>query len=125
MAGSGRAISDIIALPQYQILCPTSGCRPMDGMVPGGRNVPDVSLEADPLTGVAVVLNADKSIGPRVVAAFGGTSVAGPEMAAQWALLLGVCKAKPTGFCGSAPGPDKPYRTGNAAAVMYPFYENV
>ena len=41
-------------------------------------------------------------------------------MAAQWGLVLGVCKSK--GLCGIKPPNGPAYRTGNAAALLYPLY---
>jgi subtilase family serine protease len=127
LGGTGGGVSSVVSMPKYEQLCGLpSGCEVMPGMTAGScgsppcRNVPDVSLEADPLTGVATVMNADPSIGPRQVVSFGGTSVAAPEMAAQWGLVLGVCKSK--GLCGIKPPNGPAYRTGNAAALLYPLY---
>ncbi|MBV9646682.1 MAG: S8/S53 family peptidase [Candidatus Eremiobacteraeota bacterium] len=92
LGGTGGGVSAYISMPSYQMV---SG-HPMDGMQPGScpqtpcRNVPDVSLEADPNTGVATVMNADPTIGPAQIVGFGGTSVAAPEMAAMWALVKGA-----------------------------------
>jgi subtilase family serine protease len=80
------------------------------------RNQPDDSLLADPSTGMAVLV--DAKFGQQV-GDVGGTSVAAPEMAAMWALVLQAC-AQSTA-CATASGP-KPYRLGNAAPLLYAQY---
>ncbi len=77
------------------------------------REQPDVSMLADPATGVTAVENG----APTTV---GGTSVAAPEMAAMWALVLQACKVNPACVAG---GPAAhPYRLGNAAPYLYSIY---
>jgi subtilase family serine protease len=80
------------------------------------RNQPDDSLLADPDTGMAVLI--DASFTPQV-GDVGGTSVAAPQMAAMWALVLQACAQSVT--CATASGP-KPYRLGNAAPLLYAQY---
>ena len=82
------------------------------------REQPDVSLIGDPNTGVTYVTNTRfTGGGPANV---GGTSVAAPEMAATWALVLSACKQHPgSGFC-----PASGYRLGNAAPYFYAIYKN-
>jgi subtilase family serine protease len=114
IGGTGGGVSAFIPLPAYQAGLP--------GVMGSFRNVPDVSLDADLLTGVATVIDADPSIGPRQIAAFGGTSVAAPEMAAMWAIVLGVCKNK-AGNCVRPPiNSSIPYRTGVANPQLYSIY---
>jgi len=112
LGGTGGGTSAFFPIPTYQAVCPVprdnKGCP-----TPPNRNVPDVSLDGDPLTGVSVIYDADPSIGPRQILPFGGTSVAAPEMAAMWAEVLSACKVKP-GFCVTGG-----YRTGNANPILY------
>jgi kumamolisin len=84
------------------------------------REQPDVSMIGDPETGVAVVQNASFSGGPSDI---GGTSVAAPQMAAMWGLVLNACKLHPaTGGCPvSAAG--RFWRLGNAAPYFYAIYK--
>jgi subtilase family serine protease len=88
----------------------------------GARVQPDLALDADTNTGVAVVLNAAPSLGGRIVADVGGTSVAAPEMAAMWALVLQACKQTPA--CVANGSGATPYRLGNPGSYLYPIYEN-
>jgi subtilase family serine protease len=83
------------------------------------RNQPDVSLLGDPETGVATLLYA--KLGGPDVGGVGGTSVAAPEMAAMWGLVLQACKQ--SSACATAQG-SKPYRLGNAAPLLYGLYSN-
>jgi subtilase family serine protease len=53
---------------------------------------------------------------------FGGTSVAAPEMAAMWALVVDACHQSST-CTGKGTGPH-PYRLGNAAPYMYTIYNS-
>ncbi|MGD1068458.1 MAG: hypothetical protein ABR975_16745, partial [Vulcanimicrobiaceae bacterium] len=79
------------------------------------RNVPDISLEGDDFTGVGFIVNADFGYvdsGP-----WGGTSVAAPESAAMWSIVLSACKATP-----SCKGPGGTYRLGNPAPLFYQIY---
>ena len=84
------------------------------------RSQPDVSLDADTNTGVAVDIDAPTGLGGRIVEPIGGTSVAAPEMAAMWALVLQACKQSPA-QCGSGSG-STPYRLGNPNALFYKIY---
>lgn len=85
------------------------------GITGSMRLQPDVSLLGDPATGMAVLANA--AFGTTVQAA-GGTSVAAPQMAAMWALVLQACAQS---SCATAQG-GKPYRLGNAAPILYSLY---
>ncbi|HEX3463822.1 MAG TPA: protease pro-enzyme activation domain-containing protein [Candidatus Elarobacter sp.] len=91
------------------------------GVTGSFRNQPDASLDADPVTGVAVVYNAAFS-GYGGIGAAGGTSVAAPEMAAMWALVLDACRA--TTSCTAKGSGTNPYRLGNAAPYFYKIYND-
>jgi len=85
------------------------------------RGVPDVSLLGDPATGVAVVTDADASLGgySNYTLIYGGTSVAAPEMAAMWSLVLQACKQ--TAACGGGFAGHS-YRLGNPNSLFYHIY---
>jgi kumamolisin len=108
--GSGGGVSTYFNAPSWQ-----AGVPGVQGTM---RNLPDVALEADSSTGVSVVLNAaPKLYGPNVISV-GGTSVAAPEMAAMWALVLQACKQSSTCDRGGTYG----YRLGNPAPLLYSYY---
>jgi kumamolisin len=109
--GSGGGISAYFP----QTLTPWQTNIP--GVQGSNRNQPDVSLLGDPATGMAALLYAN--LGGPLVLGFGGTSVAAPEMAAMWALVLQACKQ--SAACATAQGA-KPYRLGNAAPLLYGLY---
>jgi subtilase family serine protease len=113
--GTGGGVSAYFPQPAFQ--------RGIPGVVGSTRNQPDVSLVADPSTGVAVIVDADGSLGggARSPGFIGGTSVAAPEMAAMWALVLQACKATPA--CATAGGA-KPYRLGNPNPTLYALSKN-
>jgi subtilase family serine protease len=111
--GSGGGVSAYFA----QTLTPWQQNIP--GVVGSNRNQPDVSLLGDSYTGMAALVNANLG-GPQVISV-GGTSVAAPEMAAMWALVLQACKQSAS--CATAQGA-KPYRLGNAAPILYGLYAN-
>jgi kumamolisin len=117
--GTGGGISAYIPQPAYQQGVPGMLNTPNCAGLPCS-NVPDLSLEGDPHTGVSVVLDADPSLGGRVVTPFGGTSVAAPEMAAMWSLVLNACRVKVTCIPGQS-GPTA-YRTGLANPLLYLIY---
>jgi subtilase family serine protease len=123
---SGGGASCLVPQPAWQkqpsyesgSLSPASSeCQFLD--VSGGRILPDVSLLGDPETGVGVVGNVKFGTGSQ--AAFGGTSVATPQMAAMWALVLQACAQTTT--CAKATGA-KAYRLGNAAPLFWQIYSN-
>jgi subtilase family serine protease len=87
------------------------------GVIGSNRNQPDLSMLGDPETGMATLLYA--SLGGPDVESVGGTSVAAPETAAMWALVLQACKSSTS--CATAQGA-KPYRLGNAAPILYGLY---
>ncbi len=107
---SGGGVSTIVPKPVWQ-----TG----PGVSAGGRNQPDISLEGDPASAVAVVLNTP--FATNHLGGFGGTSVAAPEMAAMWALVLSACQQ--TAGCARAGG-THPYRLGNPAPLLYGIYNN-
>jgi subtilase family serine protease len=107
--GSGGGVSRFIPQPTWQ-----TGT----GITAGKRNQPDISLEGDDATGVAVISNT--SFDFSVSGAFGGTSVAAPEMASMWALVLDACKQ--TASCAAQGTGAHPYRMGNAGPVLYKIY---
>jgi subtilase family serine protease len=112
--GSGGGVSAYFTLPPYQ--------QGAAGILGSYRNVPDVSLDADDLTGVDVEIYADfKFLGDKQYLPVGGTSVAAPEAAAMWALVLQACKGSAT--CATAAGPVA-YRLGNPNAYFYKIYAN-
>ena len=71
-AGSGGGESQYFAKPSWQASLPGTG-----------RQQPDVSLDADPYTGVEIIYT---SGGVQYVAAIGGTSLACPTFSAIWAI---------------------------------------
>jgi kumamolisin len=111
--GSGGGVSSYFAQPAYQQGAP--------GMLGSKRNVPDMALDGDPSTGVAVLLYADPTFGGASIGAVGGTSVAAPESAAMWALVVEACHLSTT--CVSKGSGPHPYRLGNPNPLLYSFYE--
>lgn len=92
------------------------------------REQPDVSMDGDPSTGVAVVCQdaAEGCAGGTSLNVIGGTSVAAPDMAAMWADVLSACVQRPSvGACqqGKA-GPHGGWRLGNASPYLYAIYSN-
>ncbi|MGH8164686.1 MAG: hypothetical protein ACREP1_10165, partial [Rhodanobacteraceae bacterium] len=108
-SGSGGGTSMIFPAPAWQTQ-----------NLPGAtkRMQPDVSLLADQNTGIVVVQNASGNSAQ--IGAAGGTSVAAPQMAAMWALVLQACKQ--TSGCGNGSTGSHPYRLGNAAPLLYDIY---
>jgi subtilase family serine protease len=124
---SGGGVSCIYPAPPWQTqptyeggslltIAGSSACA--YGASPGGRVLPDASLEADPATAVGVVANS--AFGGETQFLYGGTSVAAPEMAAMWALVLQACSQ--SAHCDTASGA-KPYRLGNAAPLLWRIYQ--
>jgi len=112
-SGSGGGLSAYFALPQYQ--------QGAAGVTGSKRNVPDIALEADFLTGVDVLVYADPVFHAKFYLPVGGTSVAAPEAAAMWALVLQACKSSAS--CATAAGPVS-YRLGNPNNFFYKIYAN-
>ena len=111
-AGTGGGVSAFFAQPAYQ--------KGLPGIIGSNRNVPDASLLGDPATGVSVLIDADKSFGGAKLGPIGGTSVAAPQLAAMWDLVLSACAKSAT--CATAKGA-KAYRLGNPAALLYNIYK--
>jgi subtilase family serine protease len=109
--GSGGGVSTVFPAPQWQRTIQPFGQSGMLTM----RAQPDVSLLADPATGAAIVRNAAFP-GNQSLLPWGGTSLAAPQMAAMWALVLQACAQ--TASCATASGPH-PYRLGNPAPLLY------
>jgi subtilase family serine protease len=96
------------------------------------RCLPDVSLDADPNTGVPTLQDTGPGEGGAMIGVYGGTSVAAPHMAAQWAVILSACEQvascqgpvpppvtnPDTGF--TAPSTIPRYRLGNPNFLLYP-----
>jgi kumamolisin len=110
VGGSGGGPSQYFQAPSWQ--------NGLPNLVGPYRDQPDVSLEADDATGVAVIMNADPSLYGEQVESYGGTSVAAPEMAAMWALVLQACAQASSCGRGGLYG----YRLGNPAPILYSFY---
>ncbi len=110
LGGSGGGVSAYFQQPSFQ-----TGISGVQGAT---RNLPDIALEADPATGVTVLVNASLG-GPETVAE-GGTSVAAPEMAAMWALVLQACKQSSS--CSARGTGTHPYRLGDPNGLLYPLY---
>jgi subtilase family serine protease len=108
--GSGGGTSMVFAAPSWQ-----QGEAVVGQAALTNRGVPDVALDADPNTGVTIVMNAAFP-GSTVVGAAGGTSLSAPQMAATWALVLQACYTR--GTCGATVS-GHPYRLGNAAPLLY------
>ncbi len=109
-SGSGGGKSTFMAAPAWQSAALGNTMREQ----------PDVSMIGDPNTGVTTVTNA--RFGGQI-SGVGGTSVAAPQMAAMWALVLQVCKANPGhGMCPANPA-SGPYRMGNASPYLYAIYK--
>ena len=122
-SAAGAGLSTDFATPSFQ-----SGESAICTM----RCVPDVSLDADPNTGVPTLQDSGAGQGGMTVEPFGGTSVAAPHMAAMWAVILSAC-AQVTACQGPAPPPvidptsgfSSPskiprYRMGNPNFLLYP-----
>ena len=105
--GSGGGISTVFQAPAWQSA--TTGAAM--------RTLPDMSLDGDPNTGQSV-MEYGSFPGYTQVMAVGGTSMAAPEAAAQWALVLQACKASATCNKGGAAG----YRLGNPSPLFYSIY---
>jgi kumamolisin len=112
--GTGGGTSAYFPLPSYQSGAP--------GVVGSTRNVPDLALEGDPATGVALLEYADPSFNGALLGDIGGTSVAAPEMAAMWALVVQACKQDAS--CSSKGSGTHPYRLGNPDPLIYKIYSN-
>ena len=112
--GTGGGFSAYFPLPSFQ--------QGAVGVTGSKRNEPDIALEADNYTGVALLLYGGSQFSQyKRMVPVGGTSVAAPEAAAMWALVLQACKQSSS--CATASGPF-PYRLGNPNASFYKIYGN-
>ncbi|MDQ6683530.1 MAG: S53 family peptidase [Pseudomonadota bacterium] len=99
--GGGGGVSAYVPLPFYQLLVPTKTTEPNQTLVETsshatyvtlpshyrGRNLPDVSANADPDTGYIVVYTSSVDGGPFIYDFFGGTSFVAPQLNGVAALL--------------------------------------
>ncbi len=113
--GSGGGISTVFFAPSWQT---AAGVTSLTG---GYRGQPDIAMMADPATAPAIVVNAAFA-GQAALIAVGGTSLAAPQMAAMWALVIQACKSD--GTCASKGTGSHPYRLGNPAPMLYSIYSN-
>jgi subtilase family serine protease len=108
-SGSGGGVSKLVPKPAWE-----TGLN----VPPGNRRVqPDASLDGDGITGVATFVNS--RFGFVGTGSYGGTSVAAPQMAAMWALVLDACRQT-----ASCRGPNGTYRLGNPAPLFYRIFNN-
>ncbi|HTU70523.1 MAG TPA: protease pro-enzyme activation domain-containing protein [Candidatus Baltobacteraceae bacterium] len=103
--GSGGGVSAVFTPQPWQAA--TTGAAM--------RELPDMSLDADPNTGPSVAVDAAYGFAP---VAIGGTSASAPEAAAQWGIVLQACMASATCNKGGTTG----YRLGDPAALYYAIY---
>jgi len=100
-AGGGGGVSSFLPLPFYQALVPTMATEPGQVLVDRttgttlvtlpagyhGRNVPDVSMNADPETGYILVYTSSVDGTQSTQDFFGGTSFVAPQLNGVAALL--------------------------------------
>jgi subtilase family serine protease len=85
--GAGGGPSSVFAKPSFQKNLPGSF-----------RQTPDISMVADPQTGIEIIVTPDSVPGhPQVVTVFGGTSLSSPMFAAIWALANQAAGGGPLG----------------------------
>ncbi len=105
----------------YSSFIPAPSWQTGPNVAGGLRAVPDASLLGDPETGVSIVSNSAFGGAPYgVLSQWGGTSVAAPEMAAEWALVLDACRQTPS--CNSRSTGAHSFRLGNAAPYFWNIY---
>lgn len=107
---TGGGLSVAVPIPAYQTGPGITGSK---------RNQPDIALDADPTAGVAIAVNIDFGGG---FGGIGGTSVAAPESAAMWALVLDACRQ--TAACTAKGTGTHPYRMGPANPMFYKIYNS-
>jgi subtilase family serine protease len=109
-AGSGGGVSIASQLPVYQFYLPgiqlsqpnqylTYNGRLVDALPAfyAGRNVPDISFNADPDTGYLIFYTSSVD-GPEVLEYYGGTSFVAPQLNGVSALLIEDLKGKRLGL---------------------------
>jgi subtilase family serine protease len=106
---SGGGISKFVPRPAWE-----TGTNVPTGNL---RVQPDASLLGDSITGVSTFVNS--SFGFAGSGSYGGTSVAAPQMAAMWALVLDACRQT-----ASCRGPNGTYRLGNPAPLLFGIYND-
>ena len=116
--GSGGGVSQFFAAPSWQRSLTTT---PAVALVGANRTMPDVAMDADPLTGPFIVQYANYPGSSPFGGAAGGTSASAPMMAAAWGVVLQACKASSS--CATGTG-THPYRLGNPSALFYSIYGN-
>lgn len=90
--GAGGGTSAVYAKPRFQ--------RQLPGK---WRMVPDIALEADPETGIEIIVTPDSVPGdPQYVEVFGGTSLSCPMFSALWAIANQANAAAGGGSLGQA-----------------------
>jgi subtilase family serine protease len=136
LQGSTAGKSQDFVEPSYQAAQTASNaiCSVGAGTEPTSRCVPDVSLNGDPNTGVFVMIDSTPALGGPNDGVYGGTSVAAPEMAGMWGVVLSACEATPsclgpnTQTIESATAPAGTtiprYRLGNPNFLLYPILAN-
>lgn len=120
--GSGGGVSQIFPAPSWQ-------ANSNLGLGGGMRVVPDIAMMGDPESGMTIVQNSewgnDGVNGNSGIEDIGGTSMAAPQMAAMWALVLEACSkdaaCKASGTTNPVTGMT---RLGNAAPYLYSIYDN-
>jgi len=110
VGASGGGVSRYFPIPAYQV-----GAA---GVLGATRNTPDIALEGDTYTGVSVII--DAAFPDAAIGSVGGTSVAAPESAGMWALVLQACKANAAACTAASPGTGGvSYRLGNPDPLFY------
>jgi subtilase family serine protease len=93
--GSGGGTSVVYAKPKYQKGHTTGGVK--------FRQVPDISMNADPETGNEIIVTPDSVPGhEQIVDVFGGTSLSTPMFSAFWAIANQAAAAEGLGPLGNA-----------------------
>ena len=118
--GSGGGPSGVFPATPWQ-----AADTSVAAVVKGTRGQPDISLLADPATGPAMAMDAAFPDAWGYYGGLfptGGTSLAAPQMAAMWALVLQACKAD--AVCSTKGVSAHPYRMGNPAPLFYAIYGN-
>lgn len=114
-SGSGGGTSTIFSAPAWQ----------RSAINASMREQPDVSLLADQMQGVTIETNGScdpsSNACPDGPWGIGGTSVAAPEMAAVWAVVLSACKTSASCMSGGPSG--HAWRLGNASPYFYSIYK--
>jgi subtilase family serine protease len=86
-SGAGGGASAVYAKPKFQ-----------KGLPGKFRQTPDISMDADPQTGVEIIVTPDSVPGnPQFVEVFGGTSLSCPMFSALWAIANQAAGGGPIG----------------------------